>query len=884
MSRPGRFVPASALLALLLGATPALRAQVPCPVEFAEGAEPAKLDLSFGIDKVYFVRGQPHPDPIPAGATPWEHESGFVALQFSLDAPLEAPYQARLYLEYLEATDDGVIYRGCDAFDIPDASLRPDSAAVAYYGKPNLSIWESMPGSRQPLGLVPAGEYSYQAELVILRDGQPVRDLNQANNRSSHAVAFREEVVATAEQVEGFPGEEATLGVRLRNVGNRPTGPLSLVWSTGMEDPVIEAGVASLDGTLAGEEGSTAALGDRVYADLAGPPGEAYTSEPEGRVVSHVFPEAGTDVSLFVRNLADEDVAMLGSSLPAGTTTGVDYALGAAHLIAQTEHGPFFLVGSARNVGGARLPGPANPGDPPVVMQVELELDDVEATIDVVNDTIDDLGPGEIDRNAFAFALTFPQEEADLLPARLTGRVRLVGPGLAHDAESANDVLEFDVPLGEDVADPSAPTGTAPIDRGWVFGWSIPPRVVGDKGSGVLFAGVRNKGRHTAEGSFRLAEDFLADVSSQGATSADADQEHSYRLWPGWPSWAARSTWKIPHAMFGTTQPVTVRGTSRDLVEDPGESGAFEFQFEVPLRPAGRVDVAVEARIGGELPPGDIVGMPESGTRTFSLVVKNKGQLRVPDSLDAPVVFRVPGFFDESFQLGGLLPGARVTRSVDVNLSCDLWRQALQTQNADHLVFEARVEGIPDQDQVALTNDAYTYQLYPPAVPTCDLTDLTGAEDEDEDEDEGPEVTPVDPAALDVREDAGEWVVTSGGGDLYRFASEAEARRAREVLEHYGADQRVDLGAGEPPVQYLLVGGVLPEGEVPGEACEAIPEGEPVLEEGEGFRVRVGETELYAFGPEEEEAARSTLARLLELRPTRRCQVGDATPMRYLRR
>lgn len=96
--------------------------------------------------------------------------------------------------------------------------------------------------------------------------------------------------------------------------------------------------------------------------------------------------------------------------------------------------------------------------------------------------------------------------------------------------------------------------------------------------------------------------------------------------------------------------------------------------------------------------------------------------------------------------------------------------------------------------------------------------DEPGDETEDDEEAEDGEDYPepsfdedcitLDPTNLSISEiPGGRWRIESGSSALFIFDTEAQAERAREILEFYGFDRLCFVGRPDPPMLYLTVDG-----------------------------------------------------------------------------
>ncbi len=83
----------------------------------------------------------------------------------------------------------------------------------------------------------------------------------------------------------------------------------------------------------------------------------------------------------------------------------------------------------------------------------------------------------------------------------------------------------------------------------------------------------------------------------------------------------------------------------------------------------------------------------------------------------------------------------------------------------------------------------------------------------------------IRPERVRILTTSGGFRVDSGGSPILTVDREAEARRAIEVIRHYGLDQYCTFSRGSGAVRYFLRSGGSPEGSMPGEDCVAFDAG-----------------------------------------------------------
>jgi hypothetical protein len=111
----------------------------------------------------------------------------------------------------------------------------------------------------------------------------------------------------------------------------------------------------------------------------------------------------------------------------------------------------------------------------------------------------------------------------------------------------------------------------------------------------------------------------------------------------------------------------------------------------------------------------------------------------------------------------------------------------------------------------------------------------------------------LDPDAIEVEEDgSGGFRIVEGKSILLAFDSFDNAKRARDVIQHYGFTQHCFVGRPDPPMTYWLVDGAPPvrdEGGLESEDCLGLdPDAIEVEEDGSGgYRIVEDNSILLAF-------------------------------------
>lgn len=145
---------------------------------------------------------------------------------------------------------------------------------------------------------------------------------------------------------------------------------------------------------------------------------------------------------------------------------------------------------------------------------------------------------------------------------------------------------------------------------------------------------------------------------------------------------------------------------------------------------------------------------------------------------------------------------------------------------------------------------------------------------------------PFQPKLARAQQVSGRWKVTVGSMLLLDFGAKAnDARTAQRIIRHYGLDQQCFVGRPQPSLQYYLVNGDLPAGEIAGEDCVGFDPGNLEVKQVNGsWKIVEGDHWMFDFGADVAEA-RQAFAILRRYGATKSCFVGrpDA-PMSYLRK
>jgi 2-haloacid dehalogenase len=145
---------------------------------------------------------------------------------------------------------------------------------------------------------------------------------------------------------------------------------------------------------------------------------------------------------------------------------------------------------------------------------------------------------------------------------------------------------------------------------------------------------------------------------------------------------------------------------------------------------------------------------------------------------------------------------------------------------------------------------------------------------------------PLNPGAAQVRQVGGDWKIVEGDEQVLDFgASEANASRAKAVIDTYHLDQICFVGRPNPPMMYFTVNGQAPTGAMPGEDAIAFDLGGVVAQQlGGQWIVTDGSSRILNFGTNETNAVRAVDI-IKRYRFTHQCFVGRPNPgMMYFRR
>lgn len=151
----------------------------------------------------------------------------------------------------------------------------------------------------------------------------------------------------------------------------------------------------------------------------------------------------------------------------------------------------------------------------------------------------------------------------------------------------------------------------------------------------------------------------------------------------------------------------------------------------------------------------------------------------------------------------------------------------------------------------------------------------------------GPEdCLPFNPKETQVRQVGTDWKIVDGDEQMLDFgASEANAARAKAVVDYYHLDRLCFVGRPNAPMMYFTVNGNSPAGAMPGEDAIAFdPEGVVAQQSGGQWIVTDGSSRMLDFGTNETNAVRAVEV-IKRYRFTRQCFVGRPHPgMMYFRR
>jgi hypothetical protein len=138
--------------------------------------------------------------------------------------------------------------------------------------------------------------------------------------------------------------------------------------------------------------------------------------------------------------------------------------------------------------------------------------------------------------------------------------------------------------------------------------------------------------------------------------------------------------------------------------------------------------------------------------------------------------------------------------------------------------------------------------------------------------------TSFNPVSATVSNLDGEWLIIDGETSLNAFSNKSdEADRALEIIQHYGMNERCDIGQSDSPLKYWLVDGQAPSGELSGELCLSFSPGDlKVKRSDESWKIVDGSNQVFNFVKEEE--AREVYRLIQKHSFSRSCSVGRPRP------
>ena len=138
--------------------------------------------------------------------------------------------------------------------------------------------------------------------------------------------------------------------------------------------------------------------------------------------------------------------------------------------------------------------------------------------------------------------------------------------------------------------------------------------------------------------------------------------------------------------------------------------------------------------------------------------------------------------------------------------------------------------------------------------------------------------TSFNPVSATVSNLDGTWVIIDGKTSLNAFADKSdEADRALAIIQHYGINERCDIGQSDSPLRYWLVDGQAPSGELSGEICRSFSTGDlKVKRSDESWKIVEGSNQVLNFVKEEE--AREVHRLIQKHSFSRFCFVGRPSP------
>jgi hypothetical protein len=150
----------------------------------------------------------------------------------------------------------------------------------------------------------------------------------------------------------------------------------------------------------------------------------------------------------------------------------------------------------------------------------------------------------------------------------------------------------------------------------------------------------------------------------------------------------------------------------------------------------------------------------------------------------------------------------------------------------------------------------------------------------------GEDCIAFDPATAKVEYSGGRWGLSTDGGFLESFESEALAQRSVSAVRTYDLHLVCFVGRGRPTLEYYLnADGELPSGAYPGESCMPMnPDGMQSRQIGDHWGVLDPARKGYLWSPNQAEAQRA-VEMIRKYRPTMRCLFGGSPDAgQYLRR
>ena len=138
--------------------------------------------------------------------------------------------------------------------------------------------------------------------------------------------------------------------------------------------------------------------------------------------------------------------------------------------------------------------------------------------------------------------------------------------------------------------------------------------------------------------------------------------------------------------------------------------------------------------------------------------------------------------------------------------------------------------------------------------------------------------TSFNPVSATVSNLDGTWVIIDGETSLNAFANKSdEADRALTIIQHYGMNERCDIGQSDSPLRYWLIDGQAPSGELSGEICHSFIAGDlKVKRSDESWKIVEGSNQVFNFVKEEE--AREVYRLIQKYSFSRSCFVGRPRP------